>query len=147
MNRYLRAIVRPEQDRWFRLGTLVVYLILGVWNLWIAVDKAIHAETLWWLTNLSASLFIIGCGVFVIRIWAGTDDDIRARRHPETSVIPVTRPEDAADPFAYAMMMAFHDGSPSAIYRGNDGIWRDSDTDEPIPVQESDGRTEPKDKS
>lgn len=143
MNRYLRAVVRPEKDRWFRLGILVVYLILGVWNLWLAVDKAIHAETLWWLTNLSAFLFIIGCGVFVIRIWAGADDVIRENRehwesrYPSTSAIPVTRPEDAADPFAYVMMRAFHDGTDGGIYRDDQGVWRDSDTDEPIPVQGS----------
>lgn len=144
MNRYLRAIVRPEQDRIFRIGVLILYSLLVTISVMSLVNNAANGDWAWML-NLFSILFAIACTIFLFRVWANADD--RSRERWQREVIPVTDPEDAADPFTYAMMRAFYAGVPSGIYRGSDGVWRDSETDEPIPVQESDGRTEPKDES
>lgn len=53
----------------------------------------------------------------------------------ENGVIPITHPEDATDPHLYAMMKAFETGEPVRIYKDDDGVWRDGETDLPLPVQ------------
>ena len=50
-------------------------------------------------------------------------------------VIPVTPSSEAMDPRLYAMMRAMETGEPVAIYQDDEGVWRDSDTGEPLPVQ------------
>jgi len=156
MKRYWEALRHPERDRWFRwLWTPTVLAALG-WNIWIGVNNALKGEG-WWVASAIGAVTMTLIWFWVATGWIKDDDVIRDRRNqPPTGVfstvrsedgndemtlisgdsVPITRPEDAIDPYHYGMMRAFMDGKPFSAYIDDDGIWRDAETDKPLPVQE-----------
>lgn len=144
------ALIHPVKDGTFRrVWSAFAVAAIG----WFTYLSLTSGEDWWqWLIGLWAMLLLL---VIWLNVWAAQDARDRARMrenreapiitntavsflHPPTEAIPVTRPEDAADPFAYAMMKALETDEPVSVYRDDDGVWRDSITDAVLPVQESD---------
>lgn len=157
MKRYWEVLRHPEKDRWFRwIWTPLVIFGLGL-NLWVGATNAILGRNTWLINFLVFA--ILAWSWFSSALgWIKDDDEIRDRRaQPPTGVfrmikteeggqgdmtlmgadsVPITRPEDAIDPYHYGMMRAFMDGKPFQAYIDDDGIWRDAETDEPLPIQD-----------
>lgn len=159
MKTFLEPLLHPYVEKvWRRVYTAFVVLGGGL-NLVIGIVNTMNGEATP-IISFSAAALMIGLWVFMMFMWRSIDeskrltDAIHAEREesrrefeaewdlPET--IPVVAPEDASDPFVYAMMRAMQDGGGVGIYQDDNGVWRDSDTDEPIPVQDVDtsGMTE-----
>ncbi len=85
---------------------------------------------------------------FLFWAWPNTDrirEDTRrmneqTRRRIEAVArdLPIYPSRESTDPYHYAMMRSMETGQPIRIYQGQDGIWRDADTNEPIPAQGGD---------
>lgn len=137
--RFGDSIRDPYEQQKFRRFYMAFIVVFIGYNLFAIVRGLIAESPIWWL-NLVAVILVLGVGIFLTRAWDYSDADQRERvakvsHHPTT--VPVTLPEDADSPFTYAMMRAFHSGEPVSVYRDDDGVWRDSVTDEPTPVQEA----------
>lgn len=151
------ALAHPAKDGTFRrawsgfaVAVMVVYAIL-----------ALTGGEDWWMWSIGIVLMLV---ILLIWLWVWGSRDAEYRRTAEAGttavsiirhapintstateflrqsrdMIPVTRPEDAADPFAYAMMKALESDEPVSVYRDDEGVWRDSITDAVLPVQEED---------
>jgi hypothetical protein len=157
MKRYWEVLRHPETDRWFRwIWTPLVIIGIGL-NLWVGVTNSLQGRNSWLINALVFALLVLSWFSAALR-WIKEDDKIRDRRaQPPTGVfrmiktedgeqsdammmgadsVPITRPEDAIDPYHYGMMRAFMDGKPFSAYIDDEGIWRDAETNEPLPVQE-----------
>lgn len=101
-----------------------------------------------WIVNAACVVVLILMWLFwLMPIWMRDDAAYRARRQafsvepiaeptgPVTESIPLIPSSEATDPRVYAMMRTLETGEPVSIYRDDEGVWRDSDTDEVLPVQ------------
>lgn len=163
MKLYWDTLRRPTQDKWSRWLLTLVIVAANIPNTVLMVVKMVEADPWAWF-NAAAFLLFVGCMAFNLHIWAKKDlDNNRAKAPinngvmqgfltmpqgedpgPLPATIPVTRPEDAADPASYAMMRALQDGESVSIYKDDDGVWRDSITDAVLPVQDPEVDDEPR---
>lgn len=147
MKNYLNPLLHPEEDHWYRY----VYTLLCIgafgWNIYLAVRSAMDGSA-WAFLSFVSSFLIVGIWSWVMSVWRSGDAricEIRQRRdaYHETRAdddsIAVVPSSEATDPYVYALMRAMEseDDKGVAIYQDEFGVWRDSDTDEPLPVQES----------
>lgn len=155
MNRYARTIAKGTKERGGRISNLVVFSALVLVNLVVGVGSILNGRLLG-LLNIAVILVLVVATIFLFRIWAQTDkvraetQDIlaamearrRERFHAETSafLMPeeiklVDDPKDADDVFQHMMSRAFKGEAGVGMYQDVDGVWRDSDTHEALPVQ------------
>ncbi len=146
MKLYWDTLRRPTQNKWYRRFLFTFIAAANIPNLFVMiVDMPSMKPTVWW--NAAAFLFCVAVLVGHMFLWAWEDTRNRPAAPIITTtaatflappdIIPITRPEDAADPFAFALMAAFN-GERASIYRDDEGVWRDSITDAVLPVQEPD---------
>lgn len=144
MNAFLNPLLHPELERWFRYGYTVLCIAAFGWNLHMGVWSASVGEV-WGFLSFVSMFMIVGIWSWMMSAWRAEDARVReSRRRHNTSFVPgesiaVIPSSEANDPFVYAMMRAMEsdDDKGVAIYQDEFGVWRDSDTDEPLPVQES----------
>lgn len=149
MKLYWEALRHPSRQGWARwLMTLLVLVGIGT-NIW-AATKNLTAGNLgmWWLINVAVVVYLVYYWCVPMAGW-WIRQDLEARGsnapintgtaaaflNPPTTAIPIIPAEDASDPRMFAMMKAFETGEPVSIYRDDEGVWRDSITDAPLPVQ------------
>lgn len=162
MKLYWEALRRPSRHGWFRwLMTLLTLVAIGA-NVWAATRSLTSDDFgMWWIINALVVAYLV---YYWFHTMAGSwiREDVEARGHnapintgtaaaflnPPTTAIPIIASEDTSDPRMFAMMKAFETGEPVSIYQDDEGVWRDSITDAPLPVQDSDDNpTTPKETS
>lgn len=153
IRKYGTTLTGPElrkRTKVFRWAGVSLYLFGFALNMALGIRNSIRGE-LTPAISFTAALFVLAMLVVLIKSWKMTDDNrrkrsqllaeldremFRSRRNADRDVIPITEPEDAADPFAYAMMRAMKEGGGVHIVRGEDGLWRDGSTEQVIPIQD-----------
>lgn len=145
MKLYWDTIRRPSRDRWYRWFIVVLLVSTNIPNIIVGTMGSIGGDVRWLNVVVMLFSFVVLAGHMYF--WARQDLDNRPAAPIITTtaatflappdIIPVTRPEDAADPFAFAIMTAMYgDGESASIYRDDEGVWRDSITDAVLPVQD-----------
>ena len=148
MKTYWDALLRPARQRVWRWAWSINFAWAVALNVWAAISSLTHEDRgMWWIVNAGcAVLLVLFWLLFLMPNWMREDANLRARQEaptrvePFTESIPIIPSSEATDPRVYAMMRAWETGEPMSIYRDDDGVWRDSATDEILPVQgESEG--------
>lgn len=145
MNKIKRALLRPTSGRWFRwIWTVVVFVGVSA-NLWSGFRGAIVGSVgfMWMLSAVCVAYLVWAWSRDLVK-WIKEDDEhdrhasvVRRGRGAlgDDGIIPVVPSSEAISPFHYAMMRAMENESGVSIYCDDEGVWRDGETDEPLPVQ------------
>lgn len=118
MNNFLNPLLHPERERWFRYGYTVLCIAAFGWNLYAGVKSSSVGEV-WGFLSFVSLFMVVGIWSWMMSAWRA--DDVRIRER--------------------AMESEYDKGVD--IYQDEFGVWRDSDTDEPIAAQGVDLATEP----
>ena len=141
MKRYWLTLAQPTQDKWFRRIWLPFAVACTLFELYLAFSYFLAGTGTWMLAAAMVVIMVAGIAWTMLH-WIKTDDRNHARQKdyevggPMDSY-PVVPSDEATSPFHYAMMRALEGGEGVAIYRDEDGVWRDSSTDEALPIQEN----------
>lgn len=145
MKKIKRALLRPTSLRWWRWIYTALVVVGVFWN-FMAGFNAVTSGTGGWLWTISAVtvVFLFWLWSKELMTWIKNDDEhdrragvVRRGRGalPDDGTVPVVPSSEAISPFHYAMMRAMESESGVSIYCDDEGVWRDSETDEPLPVQ------------
>ena len=152
MKLYWEALRHPTRGGVGRWSWTLLILIGIVANLGAGVKNLIDPEGgMWWVVSVLAVTWLIFWWTYVMmaNTWIPEDLERRGKApintgtaaaflNPPTTAIPIIPSEATSDPRMFAMMKAFETGEPVSIYQDDEGVWRDSITDAPLPVQDSD---------